>query len=118
MAKLIMTHSRDDVSKPWVYDSRENAVSGMFTPQENIILKSTVVGITSLPGWISTENSFPDNNTHVITLNFDTLEHAEAASESFQSPVEGSLLDIRKKFLLQKRESLGITYTTTYSVTE
>lgn len=118
MAQLIMTHVRTDTTKPWVIVTAESAHSDLYTAEEINILNATKQSIFDIPGYQSATHSFPDNNTYIITMHFDTLQHAQNAINTFNNPEPNSLLELRKAFLIKKRSSLGIKYDITFEAIE
>lgn len=118
MVKLLLTHTRNDITKPWVTVNAETTHSDMFTPQEINILIATKSAIDSLPGYLSSSESFPDNNTYVVEMQFDTLANAEHAKDSLINPPANSLLELRKLLINQKRNSLGVDYNITLDIIE
>lgn len=119
MVKLLLTHTRNDITKPWVTVNAETTHSDMFTPQEINILMATKSAIDSLTGLSGTTESFPDNNTYVIEMQFDTLVNAQIAKQVIDNPPENSLWELRRLLLRNKRmEILGETYTVETSILE
>lgn len=119
MVKLLLTHTRNDIRKPWVIVNAETTHSDMFTAQEINILISTKSAIDSLPGYLSSSGSFPDDNTYVIEMQFDTLVNAQNAKQVIDNPPENSLWELRRLLLRNKRmEILGEPYTVETSIVE
>lgn len=119
MAQLIMTHVRDDTSKPWIIVNYDTTHSEMFTNQELNMLIRTKDVFQSFPGYVSSAESFPNANTYVITLTFDTLQNAESARQTLMNPPANSVFDLRRQFIMQKRiEVLGKTYDVEFTAIE
>lgn len=118
MAQLIMTHVRDDTSKPWVIVTYESTHSDLYSKEELATLLETKQAVLDIPGYQSSTYSFPDDNTYVITIQFDTLQHAENAIDLISNPAPNSALDIRKTLISEKRNSLGVSYQITMNATE
>ena len=118
MAQLIMTHVRTDTTKPWVIVTYESAHSDLYTPEEIRILTATKQSVLDIPGYQSATHSFPNDNTYIITIQFDTLQHAQDAVDLISNPAPNSALDLRKTLLVQKRNDLGVTYEISFNVTE
>lgn len=119
MTKLLITHTRDDTTKPWIIVNQQTTHSDMFTPQEIDILISTKTAIDSLPGYLGSTESFPDDNTYVIEMKFDTLVNAQSAKQIIDNSPENSLWELRRLLLRNKRmEMLGEAYTVETSIVE
>jgi hypothetical protein len=119
MTKLLITHTRDDTTKPWIIVNQQTTHSDMFTPQEIDVLISTKTVIDSLPGYLGSTESFPDDNTYVIEMKFDTLTNAQNAKQIIDNPPENSLWTLRRLLLKNKRtETLGESYIVITSIIE
>lgn len=119
MTKLLITHTRDDTTKPWIIVNQQTTHSDMFTPQEINVLISTKFAIDSLVGYLGSTESFPDDNTYVIEMKFDTLTNAQNAKQIIDNPPENSLWQLRILLLKNKRiEVLGKSYTVSTNIIE
>ncbi|MEN9389813.1 MAG: hypothetical protein RLY61_897 [Candidatus Parcubacteria bacterium] len=118
MAQLTMTHTRDDTTKPWVVVTQESTHSDLYTAEELNMLIATKQAVLDIPGYISATHTFPNDNTYVITIEFDTLQHAQDAINAISNPTPNSLLELRKLLLTQKRNTLGVTYDINMLATE
>ncbi len=118
MAQLIITYIRDDTTKPWIIVTPETTHSDLYTAEELNVLIATKQAVLDIPGYISPTHTFPNDNTYVITIEFDTLQHAQDAINAISNPTPNSLLELRKLLLTQKRNTLGITYDINMLATE
>ena len=119
MTKLLITHTRDDTTKPWIIVNQQTTHSDMFTPQEINVLISTKSAIDSLVGYLGSTESFPDDNTYVIEMKFDTLVNAQSAKQIIDNPPENSLWELRRLLLKDKRiEVLGKSYIVSTNIIE
>lgn len=119
MTKLLITHTRDDTTKPWIIVNPQTTHSDMFTPEEINLLISTKTAIDSLVGYLGSTESFPDDNTYVIEMQFDTLANAQNAKQIIDNPPENSLWTLRRLLLKNKRtETLGKSYIVSTNIVE
>lgn len=102
MAQVVMTWTREDTSKQWILINRQSIDTGIFTPEEAEYFYLTRNFYSSLPGYVSLNSSYVNDNTFKVTIEFDTIENAQSALALLQNPPEGSVFQIRKKIIADK----------------
>lgn len=105
MATLVLTITRDSVDVPWKFANElteEEKISHVYPYREYII---------SLPGFIETTLTNPDELTTVVTHTFDTEENARSAQALLFRAEPGTFPYEQKTFWDEKYASWGISYT-------
>ena len=111
MAKVIMSWTRDDISKDWLIPNRQTIDTGVFTKEEADILFQTKDVYASLPGYVTSALEFLNDYTYTFTIEFDTQQAAESAYDTIKNPVVNSPFYLRQQLMNLKRNQLGLNYT-------
>ena len=118
MAKVVISLTRDDISKKWFIPGKPplGAISSVFTSEETDTLKETKNVYTSLPGYVSSYLTFVDDYKYTFTIEFDTQQNAESAFNILNNPLPNSPFFIIQDLINKKRQELNLNYIQTITL--